>query len=101
MDQSKIMGAHSSRSPPQSRMTFITFVALLLLMLAITTWMILPYLLAVTTGGILALLSYPLFQRLQHCHLKPKIASLTTTIGIILLVIVPLIIFVTMAIRQG
>jgi predicted PurR-regulated permease PerM len=82
-------------------MTLITFMTLLLMGLVITLRMIVPYALALVMGGILAFLSHPLFACLRHRHFKPKIASATVTLGILLLVIVPISVFVILAIKQG
>jgi predicted PurR-regulated permease PerM len=52
-------------------------------------------------GGILALLSHPLYQRLQKRKVPPKVASLLITIAIFILVIGPISLFVIQAVRQG
>lgn len=86
---------------PQSRTTLITFLVLLILVLSITLRMILPYLLAVIMGGILALLSYGPYRKLTDRLLKSKLAGGVVTLGVALLVIIPLVIFVSLVVKQG
>src|SRR5688572_25665584 len=90
-----------SSTTPLSRVQLAFFALLLLISVVICFAMILPYLLALFVGGFLALLSYPLFQMLRRRRFKPMIASTLVTVGIILLVIIPVTIFVIVAIQQG
>jgi predicted PurR-regulated permease PerM len=82
-------------------MTLTFFLSMLLIGLALTLRMIGPYLLALITGGILALLANPLYAKLQSRNYSPKSAAALITVGIILLVIVPISVFATLAIKQG
>jgi predicted PurR-regulated permease PerM len=91
---------HDSQHP-QSRITLVTFLTVLLLVLGVTTRMIWPYCLAVFTGGILALLSSGFYQKLNRRLEKPKISATLITLGLALLVIVPLVLFMHVAVRQG
>jgi predicted PurR-regulated permease PerM len=85
----------------QSRTTLTTFLVILILGLGLTLRMIWPYLIALVMGGILALLSQPLFKALRKHRFSTKISSSLVTIGILLLIIVPISAFVTVAIKQG
>lgn len=87
--------------PPQRRTTLIMFLILLISVTALTLRMVLPYLLAVIMGGILALLSQPVYQRLRKRNFTPRTASALITIGVILLIIAPVSLFATKAIQQG
>lgn len=87
--------------PAQKRTTAIAFVVLLILVIAATVWMVGPYLLAVIMGGILALMAYPVFRTLAARGLWPKVASALVTLGVVLLVIVPVTIFISLAVKQG
>ena len=67
---------HPPRSmPAQRRTTLVAFLVLLMAVLTLTVFMVLPYVLAVTMGGILALLARPVFQWLQGHHLPPRVAA--------------------------
>src|SRR5262249_49083757 len=63
--------------------------------------MVLPYVLAVTMGGILALLARPVFQWLQGHHLPPRVAAALVVLGVVLVLMVPLAFVVTKAVQQG
>jgi predicted PurR-regulated permease PerM len=63
--------------------------------------MIGPFLLAIATGGILALMTKPVFRNLIERGLSPKSASALVTLGIVLLVIVPASICAGLAVKQG
>lgn len=60
-----------------------------------------PYLLAVLVGGIFALLFHPWYVRLQRRSLHSKFASLLVTLAIFVLLIGPVSLFATLAVRQG
>jgi predicted PurR-regulated permease PerM len=85
----------------QNHTTLVTFLTILILAFGVTLRMVWPYLLALIMGGILALLSYGSYKKLNRRLHKPRIASALTTLGLALLVIVPLVIFLNLAIRQG
>jgi predicted PurR-regulated permease PerM len=88
-------------TPAQDKTTLIFFLSLLTFMLAATFYMAAPYMLAVVVGGILALLSLPFYKFWLARGLWPKAASLIVTIGIVLLVIIPISILVGLAVKQG
>jgi hypothetical protein len=48
--------------PAQRRTTLVAFLVLLMAVLVLTALLVWPYVLAVTMGGILALLARPVFQ---------------------------------------
>jgi predicted PurR-regulated permease PerM len=85
----------------QRRTTLVAFLVLLMAVLAITGLMVLPYVLAVTMGGILALLARPVFQWLQGHHVPPRVAAALVVLGVVLVLMAPLAFFVTKAIQQG
>ena len=87
--------------PAQRRTTLVTFLFLLVAVMVITALMVLPYVLAVTMGGILALLSPPVFQWLKGHHVTPRVAAAVVVLGVVLVLIAPLSFFVTKAIQQG
>jgi predicted PurR-regulated permease PerM len=63
--------------------------------------MILPYLMSLIMGGILALLSLPLFKRTMGKKLGKKTAALLVTAFVIVLVVGPILVFASLAIKQG
>ena len=65
--------------PAQRRTTLVAFLVLLISVLVITVLMVLPYVLAVIMGGILAVLAQPVFQRLTGYHITPRAAWTRTT----------------------
>ena len=81
--------------PAQRRTTLVAFLILLISVLVITVLMVLPYVLAVTMGGILAVLAQPVFQRLTGYHITPRVASAVVVLGVVLGIIAPLSFFVT------
>lgn len=87
--------------PKTNRTTLVMFLVLLVGMFIITIRMIAPYLLAVIVGGILALLSRPLYQRLRKRKVSPKQASSLVTISIFILVVGPILLFISHAVKQG
>ena len=54
--------------PAQRRTTLVAFLVLLSAVLVLTVLMVLPYVLAVLMGGILAVLSQPVLQWLTRHH---------------------------------
>lgn len=85
----------------QSRASLATFLSLFVVFLAIAHRMVYVYLLSVFMGGLLALLSYPLYRRMAHRRLRPKWASFIVTLGLILLVLGPLSAFTVITIREA
>ena len=96
----RVMDNPPGSLPAQRRTTLVTFLVLLISVMVITVLMVLPYVLAVTMGGILALLSQPVFQWLKGHHVKPRVAAAVVVLGVVLVLIAPLFI-VTKAIQQG
>jgi len=93
---------HSPSSvPAQRRTTLVAFLVLLMAVMALTVFMVLPYVLAVTMGGLLALLARPALQWLQGHHVPPRVAAALVVLGVVLMLIAPLAFFVTKAIQQG
>lgn len=84
-----------------SKITLVMFVALLLVMAIISGIMIYSYLLALVMGGILALLSYPIYKKLKLLRIYPRVAAGIVTVGVVSLVVVPISIFIFLAIKQG
>ncbi len=82
-------------------MTLVMFLILLLGFSVTMIRMILPYLLAVTMGGIFAILFQSSYNRLTRLNLHPKVTSLVVTLAIFFLVIGPISLFITLAVRQG
>src|SRR5690606_11409443 len=66
-----------------------------------TFWMIAPYVLAVVVGGILSLLCRPSLNFWIRRGVWPKIAAVMVTIGMVLLVIIPIGFLSSMAVKQG
>lgn len=85
----------------QSRASLATFLSLFVVFLAIAHRMVYVYLLSVFMGGLLALLSYPLYRRLAHRRLRPRWASFIVTLGLILVVLGPLSAFTVMTLREA
>lgn len=93
---------HPPRSmPAQRRTTLVAFLVLLMAVLTLTVFMVLPYVLAVTMGGILAVLAQPVFQWLTGHHVTPRVAAAVVVLGVVLVIIAPLAFLVTKAIQQG
>ncbi len=84
--------------PHQSRASLVSFIAILLSSLFFAYKMIEPYLLTIIMGSILALLATPVFDRLTRKGLGRRKAAAVITLGAVSLVIVPLIVFATLAI---
>src|SRR5687767_3973363 len=85
--------------PAQQRTTLVAFLVLLIGVLVLTLLMVLPYVLAVTMGGILAVLSQPVLQWLTGHHVNPRVAAAVVVLGVVLVLIAPLAFFVTKAIQ--
>lgn len=90
-----------SRGQPHSTITLVMFMALLLGMAALTGIMIYSYVLALVMGGILALLSYPIYRKLTLFRFPEKIAAGIATVGMVFLVVIPISFFVFLAVEQG
>jgi predicted PurR-regulated permease PerM len=83
------------------RTSLLTFLSLLLLSLTIVHKMVYVYLLSIFMGGLLALLSYPLYRGLTRRRLGPKWASTVVTLLIIVVVLAPVAGFTVAAIGQA
>jgi len=59
------------------------------------------FVLALITGGILALLSYPIHKKLMARGIWPKVSASLVIVGLIIVVISPLAFFADQAIKQG
>lgn len=86
---------------PYGKITLIMFVALLLTMMVIAGVMIFTYLLAILIGGLLALLCFPLFRHLTRLGVRPRLAASTVTLGVILVILIPLSLMIFLAVKQG
>ena len=87
--------------PAHRRTTLVVFLILLSAVMVINVLMVLPYVLAVIMGGILALLAQPVWQWLTGHHVPPRVAAAVVVLGVVLVIIAPLAFFVTKAIQQG
>jgi len=85
----------------QNRTTLITFLTVLFLFIGACSWMILDYVLPLIVGGLLALLVNPLFKKLRKRGLSPRSSSLIACVGVVLIVLIPLGVFVAVAIDQA
>ncbi len=85
----------------QSRISVIAFLCLLMIFLVFLVAMIVPYMLALLMGGILALLASPTYKFLIRKKYNPKIAAMIVTVSMVVLVIVPLFTFTLLAVKQG
>jgi len=88
-------------TPRTSRAPLYFFLVLLAGALLIAYRLASPYLMALFMGALLALLFYPLYEKLRRKKMGPKSASLLVTLGVILLVIGPTSAFAILAVRQG
>ena len=87
--------------PAPRRTTLVAFLVLLIAVIAINILMVLPYVLAVIMGSILAVLAQPVFQWLTGHHVTPRVAAAVVVLGVVLVIMAPLAFFVTKAIQQG
>jgi predicted PurR-regulated permease PerM len=84
-----------------SRTHLVAFLGLLVGSLVVIFWMIGPYLLALFLGGILAMLTFPIYKWLLLKRWGPRMSALGVTVFILLLVIIPVTWFSIMAVQQG
>jgi len=85
--------------PAQRRTTLAAFLVLLSAVMVLTVLMVLPYVLAVTMGGILAVLAQPVFRWLKGEHVTPRVAAAIVVLGVVLGLMAPLAFLVTKAIQ--
>jgi predicted PurR-regulated permease PerM len=88
-------------SDKDTRTSLVTFLIVLVAVVGVTLRMVAPYLMAITMGGILALLANPVYRRLVGRGLKPQLAAALVTVGVIVIVVGPLLGFAGVAIRQA
>jgi predicted PurR-regulated permease PerM len=85
----------------QARTTVVMFLVLLIGLLVLTFRMVSAFLLPIIMGGILSMLSRKLYLKLSGQRKESKRAALVVTLGIVLLVLVPIGLFFTLGVRQG
>jgi predicted PurR-regulated permease PerM len=100
-ERGSVMDNPPGSVPAQRRTTLVAFLVLLIAVMVLTVLMVLPYVLAVTMGVILAVLAQPVFQWLTGHHVPPRVAAAVVVLGVVLVIIAPLSFFVTKAIQQG
>jgi predicted PurR-regulated permease PerM len=83
------------------RSTLIFFLILLAVSLVASLWMIRLFFVSVMVGGLLAMMTRPVFSKLLKKKVWPSLAAFQVTMGIVLLVIVPLSFLVAVAAKQG
>ena len=81
--------------------SLVSFIILLWITGSITLWLAHPFLLSITMGGIISLMVRPLYLILIKNKIGPKLSSLTLTIGIVLIIILPLTLLSIVAVKQG
>lgn len=84
-----------------SRVHAVTFLGALAGVIGVVSWMVGPYLLSLFLGGTLAMLAYPVYQRLRAYAWGPRLAASAVTALMLLLVIAPLAGFSYLAVKQG
>jgi predicted PurR-regulated permease PerM len=85
----------------RSRTTLTCFVFLALTLLVVNFIMVAPYLLAVLMGGILSLISRPVYGWLQRRGLGPSLAALAVTLGVLIVIVGPLALFTAAVVDQA
>ncbi|MBC7386358.1 MAG: AI-2E family transporter [Cryobacterium sp.] len=90
-----------ARQSAQSRTTLVIFIVLLVTLLALTFRMVSTFLLPLIMGSILSILFRKLYLRLSGTKLGSKRAALFVTLGIVLILIIPVGLIFSLAVRQG
>jgi predicted PurR-regulated permease PerM len=85
----------------QSKASLYAFMIALLFLMVPSSLMIAPFFLALTMGGILALLAWPIFKSLQKMTHFVRLAAVLVTCFMLLLVLAPLLTFSILALRQA
>jgi predicted PurR-regulated permease PerM len=85
----------------KNTITLVAYFLVLTVLLSVTIKMILPFLLSIFMGAILAVLSSPLFHRLRSRHVGARSSALLTLAVVLFLIIGPAGWFITVSIRQG
>lgn len=80
--------------------TAIAFLSLLLIFLIVNLTMAAPFFLAVVMGGIMALLSFPLYRKLRARNWSQKLSAFVITLGVSIILLGPLISFCIVAVNQ-
>lgn len=81
--------------------SFVPFVLVLALALAITLLMIAPFLIPVVMGGISAVLVYPLYRRALGRGLSPLLSAAAITLSVIILIVGPALTLVVLSVKQA
>ena len=84
-----------------SRAANPTLLLLLAIFLFIFTMMVWPYLVSLMMGIMLAILTRPLYEVLARKRLAPRTAASVAIIAIMFAIIVPLVLFAALAVKQG
>lgn len=84
----------------QNRASLITFLIVMGLLIAINLKMVSPYFMSIMVGALMAILAHPLQRRLEK-HMRPTFAAGLVTAIIITLILGPLALFATMAVKQA
>lgn len=95
-----IDGAASAREKTK-RAHFYAFMTALFLLSGMFLWMVGPYVLSLFFGGLLALLSSPLYERLRVRRAGPTTAAALTVFLVLALVLGPIAQFSYLAAKQG
>ncbi len=74
---------------------------LLFITSVITLWLVRPFLLSIIMGGIISLMLRPLYVKFLKIKVGPKLTSLILTMGIVLMIILPLTLLSIVAVKQG
>jgi len=86
---------------PAPRVSNPTLLLLLAVFLAIFTMMVWPYLISLMMGIMLAILTRPLYESLARKRLGPQAAAFIAILAIMCAIIVPLVLFAALAVKQG
>lgn len=84
-----------------ARAHVVTFLGALAAVIGVVSWMIGPYLLSLFLGGTLAMLAYPVYQRLRAAAWGPRLAASAVTALMLILIVAPLGGFSYLAVKQG
>lgn len=101
MPTEEIENSNDNQHPPRNWVTAFSFLALLVSFLILNAKMVAPFILSIMMGGILTILSFPYYKKLRSKNLGPFLASSIVTTSIGLIVVIPLIIFTLVAIKQA
>lgn len=88
-------------SGSSSRISLILFLGILAGTVLFFAYMVVPYVLAILMGAVLATLTKPLYKRLLEKGVAPKLAAALVTTAVLLLVITPLFLFAAHSLGEG